>query len=73
MVTKCSQVTAGGQKSSVYFYGRRPDARADRWSSGGPAEERHGISLSELLVMALEAARVICGSVMPNSPPHSLR
>ena len=36
---------------------------ADRWSSGGPAEERHGISLSELLVMVLEAARVICASV----------
>ena len=32
----------------------------DRWSSGGPAEERHGISLSQLLAMALEATRVIC-------------
>jgi len=36
--------------------------RADRWSSGGPAEERQGISLSQLLAMALEATRVICAA-----------
>jgi hypothetical protein len=34
----------------------------DRWSSGGPAEERHGIPLSQLLAMALEATRVICAT-----------
>jgi hypothetical protein len=32
------------------------------WSSGGPAEERHGIPLSQLLAMALEATRVICAT-----------
>jgi hypothetical protein len=35
---------------------------ADRWSSGGPAEERQGIPLSQLLAMALEATRVICAA-----------
>jgi hypothetical protein len=37
-------------------------AEADRWSSGGPAEERHGISRPQLLAMALEATRVICAT-----------
>jgi hypothetical protein len=36
--------------------------KRDRWSSGGPAEERHGIPLSKLLAMALEATRVICAA-----------
>jgi len=35
---------------------------ADRRSSGGPAEERQGIPLSQLLAMALEATRVICAA-----------
>ena len=36
-----------------------PQCPRDR-CSGGAAEERHGISLSQLLAMALEATRVIC-------------
>src|ERR1017187_9675424 len=53
-------------------FGQASRPEADRWSSGGPAEERHGISLSQLLAMALESGTCNLRGVMPNSPPNSL-
>ena len=50
-------------------------APADRWSSGGPAEERQGIPLSQLLAMALEgrtSGGKGRGFHFRNSVPHQM-
>jgi hypothetical protein len=40
----------------------------DRWSSGGPAEERHDGRVPNRLAPLSETKAVVCGGVLPNSP-----
>ena len=47
-------------------------ALADRWSSGGPAEERHGIFASATRGDGAGSDTRNLRGVMPNSPPNSL-
>jgi tetratricopeptide (TPR) repeat protein len=56
-------------------YGQLSKSRyrgADRWSSGGPAEERQEIPLSQLLVSGAGSDTRNLRCVMPNSPPNTL-
>jgi hypothetical protein len=54
---------SAGHQESLWPRRRYRSLHRWRWApTAGAAEERHGIPLSQLLAMALEATRVICAT-----------